>query len=107
MGSGRGQDPVAMNIADRFAAGAQDVRAVGGAENVDPRSQVPLRSKSGRARPQVVDIKGYTLNAADILSMDEAERLALLTKVKGGEMTIDEALNEVIEHKRRQNCSIM
>mmetsp|Transcript_15063 Transcript_15063/g.38690 ORF Transcript_15063/g.38690 Transcript_15063/m.38690 type:complete len:1623 (+) Transcript_15063:291-5159(+) len=54
-----------------------------------------------------VDIKGYSLNVDDILSMDERERIALLERVKTGSMSIDDALQEVIEHKRRQNCAIM
>lgn len=54
-----------------------------------------------------VNIKGYLLSADDVLSMDEKERVALLERVKSGNMSIDEALQEVIEHQRRQNCNIM
>lgn len=65
------------------------------------------RKNTARQGSTDVDIKGYSLNAADILSMDENERIALLERVKSGKMSIDDALQEVIEHKRRQNCIIM
>jgi hypothetical protein len=54
-----------------------------------------------------VNVKGYKLSPEDLLQMNESERLAILDKVKGGEMTINDALKEVIEHKKRQNCVVM
>jgi len=54
-----------------------------------------------------VDIKGNSLTASDILAMDEGERLQILNNVKAGIMSVDDAMTEVIDHKRRQNCSIM
>lgn len=53
-----------------------------------------------------VNVKGYKLAPEDLLNMDESERIAILNKVKGGGMSINEALAEVIEHKKRQNCVI-
>lgn len=101
-------EPVPVEIAEKFSKGALEMRAATmkeQSENVDPK----LRSGklSMRAKTQPVEIKGYALTAENILSMDEAERIALLDRVKKGSMSIDEALNEVIEHQRRQNCTIM
>ena len=38
--------------------------------------------------------------------MNESERIAILNKVKGGDMSINDALGLVVEHKKRQNCVI-
>ena len=38
--------------------------------------------------------------------LDEAERLAILNGVKGGDMSVNEAVLLVVEHKKRQNCVI-
>jgi len=53
-----------------------------------------------------VNVKGYKLAPEDLLNMDESERLAILNKVKAGGMSVSDALAEVIEHKKRQNCVI-
>ena len=53
-----------------------------------------------------VNVKGYKLSPEDLLNMDESERLAILNKVKAGGMSVSDALAEVIEHKKRQNCVI-
>jgi hypothetical protein len=46
---------------------------------------------------------GYKLAPADLLQMDESERLAILNKVKGGAMSIDDALMEGFKGKERTN----
>lgn len=80
-------------VVERFVAGAK-ASVLGAA-----RSQSCHDSKN-------VDVKGYVLAPEDLLNMRETERLAILSKVKEGSMTMDDAINELIEHKKRQNCVI-
>ena len=41
---------------------------------------------------------------ADLMNMQEEQRIALLKLVKSGRLTIDEALQQVVEHKKQTNC---
>ena len=68
-----------------------------------------LASQSGAARAAGggVNVKGYRLTPADVLSMDEKSRLALMERVSRGGMSIDDALGEIVEHQRQRNCAIM
>eukprot|EP00039_Didymoeca_costata_P009140 m.120959 g.120959 ORF g.120959 m.120959 type:complete len:1511 (-) comp14377_c0_seq1:178-4710(-) len=54
-----------------------------------------------------VNVKGYKLTPDDLLAIDEGDRVEILRRVKDGEMTINDAISEVIEHKKRLNCTIM
>eukprot|EP00038_Savillea_parva_P006917 m.166692 g.166692 ORF g.166692 m.166692 type:complete len:1693 (-) comp12726_c0_seq1:145-5223(-) len=97
---------IPKSLKSQFASGAASLQSphgtVGRSHNLAQASRL-----GSNVSASDVDIKGYALNAADILSMDEHERIALLERVKTGQMSIDDALQEVIEHKRRQNCCVM
>ena len=84
--------PVSKEAAERFVAAAS---GIGG-----------RRSQSSHGSNNV-QVKGYKLSPDDLMSMDEGERIAILMKVKEGAMTMDEAMAEIIEHKKRQNCVVM
>ena len=51
-------------------------------------------------------VKGFKLGPEDLLSISEEERLEILNRVKQGNMSVDDAVSEVIEHKKRENCVI-
>ena len=42
-----------------------------------------------------VDVKGTRLTPADIVTIDENQRMELMNMVKQGRITVDEALTEV------------
>jgi myosin-3 len=96
------QRSISPHQKSKFEAGAATLNPADSTR----RGSARARTESQRQQSNV-DIKGYSLNTADILSMDENERIALLERVKSGEMSINDALQEVIEHKRRQNCVVM
>ena len=53
-----------------------------------------------------IAVKGYKLGPEDLLSISAEERLEILNRVKEGKMSVDDAVSEVVEHKKRQNCVI-
>eukprot|EP00042_Codosiga_hollandica_P054804 m.750591 g.750591 ORF g.750591 m.750591 type:complete len:1671 (+) comp58981_c0_seq6:1033-6045(+) len=54
-----------------------------------------------------VNLQGTTISPADLIEMPVQQRATLLHMVKAGQLSVDEAMNEVVEHKNRQNCVVM
>jgi len=84
--------PVSHEVRKRFMASAEDVSGA-------KRSASVLDSKN-------IAVKGYKLGPEDLLSISAEERLEILNRVKEGKMSVDDAVSEVVEHKKRQNCVI-
>ena len=70
--------------------------------NHDPTSGSPKRRPSTSA----LDRDGNRITPKDLLHMPEEQRLDILNRVKRGEITIEDALAEVVETKVTQNCVI-
>eukprot|EP00041_Stephanoeca_diplocostata_P037620 m.1430320 g.1430320 ORF g.1430320 m.1430320 type:complete len:1775 (-) comp25073_c0_seq5:163-5487(-) len=115
-GQDRNSNRLSAEANSKFLLGAEKLTASSSAltnrdsvasQSSTRRNRLPTLAGGASTSKGGVNIKGYLLSADDVLSMDEKERVALLERVKSGNMSIDEALQEVIEHQRRQNCTIM
>eukprot|EP00055_Hartaetosiga_balthica_P015851 m.96867 g.96867 ORF g.96867 m.96867 type:complete len:244 (+) comp8975_c2_seq1:44-775(+) len=69
------------------------------------RSLKRVQSHRGRTN-SVLDVDGHELRVEDLASLPEARREAILNLVISGEMTVQEALSDVVETKNRSNCLI-
>jgi hypothetical protein len=63
----------------------------------------PLITVPSVHHPQPNPTSGYALSPKDLLQMNESERIAILKKVKAGEMSVDDALGAVLEEKKVWN----
>ncbi len=71
--------------------------------NFDP---VASQSQRKRAGSLAAEVQGTRITPKDLLHMPEEQRISLLNRVKAGEITVEDALAEVVETKVTQQCTI-
>lgn len=96
--------------------GSQEALKAHGLPSPRPAIPIPRTDSTSAVRPPPllrsgstagsVNINGVKLTPADLLKIDEVQRVAILNRVKDGEMTIEDALSQVVENKQQQQCVI-